>query len=67
MFFKTSVIRNFAIVTGSICVGVSFNNLVPKGSSTQVILMKIAKVLRTAFLLNTSGVCFCQFDKVTVQ
>ena len=29
--------------------------------------MKIAKFLRTTFLQKTSGGCFFQFDKVTVE
>ena len=41
-------------------------NQVPKETSTQVISVKIAKFSRTAFLWNTSGGWFCQFDKVTV-
>ena len=72
------VIRNVAIFTRKhLCcslfliklqAGLKFYfNLDPKESSTQVIPVKIAKFLQTAFLLNTSGGCFCQFDKVTVQ
>ena len=49
----------------NVCVGVSFNKV------ERYFPVNIAKFLQTAFLiktpfLNTSGSCFCQFDKVQV-
>ena len=37
------------------------------GSPTQVFSSEYCEILRTAFLQNISGGCFCKFDKVTVQ
>ena len=82
MPLKTGVSRNFAIFTGKHLCWILFliNLLVLRPATlfqprpktcvevSQVVLVKNAKFLRTAFFLwNISGGCFCQFDKVTVQ
>ena len=54
LFFKRGATRNFAIFTGKF-------NLAQK-ETLQVIPVKIAKFLRTAFLWNTSSGYICQFD-----
>ena len=52
MFFKTGVMRNFAIFTENICVNKLYFNLAPKETSTQLIPVEIAKVLRTTFFME---------------
>ena len=68
MFFKTGVIRNFAIFTEKPYGLQRYFNLVPKETSTQVLPCEYCKnFYEQLFLYNTSDGCFCQFDKVTVQ
>ena len=68
IFFKTGVIKNFAIFTGKYLCGSLFL-LVSSQKRLQhrCFPVNIAKFLGIPFLQNTSSGCFCQFDKVTVQ
>ena len=76
IIFKTAICKCFSkqvlweilqYSQENICVNKLYFNLAPKETSTQLIPVEIAKVLRTTFLWNTSSGCFCQFDKVPVQ
>ena len=50
MFFKISVLKNFAIFTGKhVCSSLQHRSFP----------VNIVKLLRTPFLQNTSGGCFC--------
>ena len=66
-FFKTGVIRNFAIFTRKSLQPATFFQPHPKRDfNTCEIPVKIVKFLQTAFLWNNSGGCFFQFDKIPV-
>ena len=76
MFFKIGALRNFAIFTGKyLCWSlflIKFQALRPailfKRDFNIGVFMWISRhFYEQLFLLNTSGGCFCQFDKVTVQ
>ena len=47
--------------------GLKAGNFIKKRLQHRHFPVNIAKFVRTAFLKNTSGGCFCQFDEVTVQ
>ena len=79
--FKAAVFRCFSKQSltkisqqKSTCAGASFLTLQPWKSETlwkkklqhRCFSVNIAKFSRAVFLKNTSGDCFCQFDKVTV-
>ena len=67
MFFKIGVLKNFVIFTGKyLCWSLFLIKLTPKTPKRlqhRCFLVNIAKFLRTPFLRNTSGGCFCCFKK----
>ena len=78
MFFKTGVIRNFVIFTGKhLCWSIFLIKLRTLRPATlfqphpqkilqhKWFLWKLRNFYEQVFSLNTSGGCFCQFDKVT--
>ena len=80
MLFKTGVVRNVTIFSGKhLCLSlilVKFQVLQPatlfqpcpkRDFKTSVFLKILRNFYKQLFLYNTSGGCFCQFDKVTVQ
>ena len=67
MFFKTGVIRNFAIFIGK---HQCWSLFLIKLQAFWVFISTLSKKRlqhKQFFLYNTSGGCFCQFEKVTVQ
>ena len=72
MFFKVSVLKSFANFTGKhLCWGLFLKNLqaeglqlfIEKSLQHKCFPLKFVKFLRTPFLQNTSGGCFCIFLK----
>ena len=68
MFFKTGVLKNFVTLTEKyLCWSLFLIKLTPKTPKKlqhRCLLVNIAKFLRTPFLCNTSGGCFCCFKKI---
>ena len=66
-FFKISAVKNFVIFTGIyLCRSFFLIKLTPKTPKRLqhgCFLLNMVKFLRTPFLQNTSGVCFCCFKK----
>ena len=76
MFFKTDVVRNVTIFKGkhllcSLFFFLTAYNFILTSSQNRPLHKcfpeNIAKLLQTAFFIEHSGGCFCQFDKVTFQ
>ena len=67
MFFKLGVLKNFVIFTGKyLCRSLFLIKLTPKTPKRlqhRCFLVNYAKFLRAPFLQNTSGGCFCCFEK----
>ena len=65
MFFKIGVLQNFVIFKGKyLCWSVLLIKLTPKTHKRlqhRCFLVNIAKFLRTPFLRNSTGGCFCCF------
>ena len=76
IFFKTGVVRNFAIFTGKhLCWSFFLIKFAGLSTSSQKRLQhrwlqqseNCDIFMNRFYFWNTSGGCFCQFDKVTVQ
>ena len=71
MFFKIGVLKNFVIFTGKyLCWSFLLIKLTPKTPKRlqyRCFLVNIERFLRTPFLRNTSGGCFCCFTKFVIR
>ena len=64
MFFALiTLISNMLIVV----TGVNKSNIIKKETLAQVLSVNLVKLLRTPFLQNTFGGCFCKSDKFWKQ
>ena len=61
MFLKVGVLKNFANFTGKHLWGPQACNFIKKRLQHRCFPVKLAKFLRTPFLKNTSGGCFCTY------
>ena len=66
VFCKKGVLRNFVKLTGKhLCQSLFFNKVadlkyIKKETLEQLFFCEFCKILRTLFLQNTSGGCFCR-------